>query len=92
MTALKNMKIGLITFIDPAAPGAKQDKLGAEVERVIASIFSEPSQFVHAPVPNDRKQLRAALVRLCDEEKCPLVLKGPCFLGMMTRAMISLAR
>jgi molybdopterin adenylyltransferase len=68
------MKIGRITFIDPTVPGARQDKQGAEVERIIASIFSEPSQFVHVPVPNDRKQLHAALVRLCDEEKCPLVL------------------
>ena len=68
------MKIGRITLIDPAAPGSKQDKHGAEVERVIASIFSEPSQFVTVLIPNDRKQLSAALVRLCDEEKCPLVL------------------
>ena len=68
------MKIGCITLIDPAAPGGKQDKLGAEVERLIAKIFFEPSQFVPRLVPNDRKHLRAALVRLCDEEKCPLVL------------------
>jgi molybdopterin adenylyltransferase len=68
------MKIGHITLIDPAIPDAKQDKLGAEVERIIAKIFLEPSQFVPALVPNDRKQLRAALIRLCDEEKCPLVL------------------
>jgi molybdopterin adenylyltransferase len=68
------MKIGRITLIDPAAPGAKQDKHGAEVERVIASVFLEPSQFVPIHVANDPKQLRTALVRLCDEEKCPLVL------------------
>jgi len=67
------MKIGRITLIDPAAPGANQDKHGAEVERIIAKVFFEPSQFVPALVPNDRKQLRAALIRLCDEEKCPLV-------------------
>ena len=68
------MKIGRITLIDPAAPGAKQDKHGAEVERIIAKVFLEPSQFVPALVANDRKQLRAALIRLCDDEKCPLVL------------------
>lgn len=68
------MKIGLIALIDPAAPDTKQDKLGAEVERIISSIFLQPSQFVPVLVPNDRKQLRAALIRLCDEEKCPLVL------------------
>jgi molybdopterin adenylyltransferase len=68
------MKIGLITLIDPAAPDAKQDKLGTEVERIITSIFLQPSQFVPVLVPNDPKKLRAALIRLCDEEKCPLVL------------------
>ncbi len=68
------MKIGRITLLDPALPGDKQDKLGAEIERVIASIFMEPSQFVAAAVPNDREHLRAAIIRLCDEEKCPLVL------------------
>jgi len=65
------MKIGRITLTEP---GAKSDKLGTEVERVIASVFLEPSQFVTVSVPNDRKQIRAALIRLCDEEKCPLVL------------------
>ncbi len=68
------MKIGRITLLDPDAPGAAHDKLGADVERVISSIFSEPSTFVPIHVPNDRKQLRTALVRLCDDEKCPLVL------------------
>ncbi len=68
------MKIGRITFIDPAAPKAKQDPLGPEVERTIASIFSQPSKFVSLLIPNDPKQLRAAIIRLCDEEKCPLVL------------------
>ena len=68
------MKIGRITLIDPDVPDIKQDILGTEVERIITSIFSEPSQFVPALVANDPKQLRATLVRLCDEEKCPLVL------------------
>ncbi len=65
------MKIGLITLIDPAlAP--KQDKLEEEIERVIGTFFVEPSQFVPMIV-KDRDQLRAALIRACDEEKCPLV-------------------
>jgi molybdopterin adenylyltransferase len=68
------MKIGYINLVDPSAPVPKTDKLGSEVERVIASIFMEPSKFVALQVPNDQKQLRAAIIRLCDEEKCPLVL------------------
>ncbi len=68
------MKIGRIIFNEQIAPGAKRDKLETEMERIISRVFSEPSQFISVPVSNDRKQLRAALIRLCDEEKCPLVL------------------
>ncbi len=68
------MKIGRITLIESDTPDATQDKLGPEIERTITSFFQEPSQFVAVTVPNDPGQLRAALVRLCDEEKCPLVL------------------
>ena len=69
------MKIGRIVLIDPTAPEAKQDKLGSEIERVISSVFHEASQFVVVNVPaGDRERLRGAIIRLCDEEKCPLVL------------------
>jgi molybdopterin adenylyltransferase len=68
------MKIGRISLIDPNEPGDKQDKLGAPVEHIIAKFFHEPMQFVAEVVPNDREELRAALIRLCDKEKCPLVL------------------
>ena len=68
------MKIGRITLINPALPAEKQDNLKDEVEKVIASIFKEPSKFVTLLVPNERKAIRAAIERLCKEEKCPLVL------------------
>jgi len=68
------MKIGLITLLTSAAPSAAQTKLSQEVETTISSIFTEPSQYVSVSIPNDREQFRAALIRLCDEEKCPLVL------------------
>jgi molybdopterin adenylyltransferase len=68
------MKIGRITFGDPTRSVAHNDTLNSEIERVISSIFSEPSQFVTAVISNDAKHIRAAIIRLCDEEKCPLVL------------------
>jgi molybdopterin adenylyltransferase len=69
------MKIGRITFlIESGRSAAHDENLRKEVERGIASIFSEPSQFVTLEIANDPKQLRAALIRLCDVEKCPLVL------------------
>ena len=68
------MKIGRITFNDPTRSVAHNDNFNKELERVVASIFSEPSTFVGVVVPNEAKPIRAAIIRLCDEEKCPLVL------------------
>lgn len=68
------MKIGRISLVDPAMNPARQKNFDDEVEKVITRIFLEPSQFMALTVANDRKALAAAIVRLCDEEKCPLVL------------------
>jgi molybdopterin adenylyltransferase len=68
------MKIGCIYFNDPTRTVKHNETLLAETEKSIASIFMKPSQFVHVKVENDRKQIKAALLRLCDDEKCPLVL------------------
>ena len=68
------MKIGYISLIEQEMTATKRASITTELERVVASIFMKPSQFVSALVPNDRKQIRAGLIRLCDEEKCPLVL------------------
>jgi molybdopterin adenylyltransferase len=68
------MKIGLITLPVPDSSDIKQHSLETEVERVITSVFLEPSTFVAIHLEHDRKALRAAIIRLCDEEKCPLVL------------------
>src|ERR1700733_2404078 len=68
------MKIGRITFIDSERSAAHAKNLNDETERVIASIFTEDSTFVTIEVPNERIKIREAIIRLCDEEKCPLVL------------------
>jgi molybdopterin adenylyltransferase len=68
------MKIGRIIFNDSTRSTAHNENFNAELEKVIASIFSEPSKFITEVVPNEPKQIRAAIIRLCDEEKCPLVL------------------
>jgi molybdopterin adenylyltransferase len=67
------MKIGRITLRDPALPDELAGKMDAEIERAIGSIFLEQHAFVSVVVPPEAGALRAALIRLCDEEKCPLV-------------------
>jgi molybdopterin adenylyltransferase len=68
------MKIGCITFNDSTRSTAHNDNLHREIEKVITSIFSEPSEFVPIAIPNNAKQIGGAIKRLCDDEKCPLVL------------------
>src|ERR1700683_4808383 len=67
------MKIGRITLITPTTPAAQADKFGPEIDKVFAEFFDGPLQIVAVPAA-DRDQVRAALLRLCDEEKCPLVI------------------
>lgn len=68
------MKIGRITLSDRASQGIYEDKSGPEIEKVISAIFEEPSEFVRVLIPDDPARLREELIRLCDAEKCPLVL------------------
>jgi molybdopterin adenylyltransferase len=68
------MKIGRITLSDRASQGVYEDKSGPEIERVLGRLFEGEHQFVRALIPDDPEQLRAALIRFCDEEKCPLVV------------------
>lgn len=68
------MKIGRITLSDRASQGVYEDKSGPEIEKAISKIFEGEQTFVRVLIPDDPKQLLAALLRLCDEEKCPLVI------------------
>jgi len=67
------MKIGRVTLIDPAT-AVKQESFNLELEKVVAKIFLEPTQFVTRHVANERKAIKSALLELCDDKKCPLVL------------------
>jgi molybdopterin adenylyltransferase len=68
------MKIGRITLSDRASGGIYEDKSGPEIERLIGRTFEGEQTFVRALLPDDPGQLRATLIRFCDEEKCSLVI------------------
>jgi molybdopterin adenylyltransferase len=67
------MKIGRITLLDPKNPAGETKEWAEEIEKSISRVFEETSTFINVAV-SDRAELRAALLRLCDEEKCPLVV------------------
>src|SRR5580700_2857488 len=67
------MKIGRITLVDSKAPSGQPDKIGPEIDKVLTEFFDGSNEIISVPA-GDSDQVRTALLRLCDEEKCPLVV------------------
>jgi hypothetical protein len=65
------MKIGRITLTDRASQGVCEDKSGPEIEKVIASMFEGEQTFIRVLIPDDPKQLLAALLPLVRRGKMP---------------------
>jgi len=68
------MKVARVTLSDRAANGVYADESGPEIERVTASQFTEPLDWIRVVLPDDRAQIEAALIRLADVELCPLII------------------
>ena len=70
----KTMKIGRITLSDRASAGVYEDKSGPEIERIVSACFDEPIEWIRVLMPDDLEKLVIELTRLCDVEKCQLVI------------------
>ena len=68
------MKIARVTLSDRASAGVYADESGPEIERLVASHFSEPLDWYRVVLPDERAQIEAALIRLADVELCPLII------------------
>jgi molybdopterin adenylyltransferase len=68
------MKVGRITCSDRASAGIYEDQGGPEIERVFTGIWSEPVEFVSKIVPDDVREIEAALRHLSDDAQCPLII------------------
>ena len=68
------MKIARLTLSDRASAGTYADESGPEIERIAASQFAEPLEWIRLVLPDERVQIERALCRLADEEQCPLIL------------------
>jgi molybdopterin adenylyltransferase len=68
------MKVGRITCSDRASAGIYQDAGGPEIERVFTGIWPEAVEFVAKIVPDDVREIEAALRHLSDDVRCPLVI------------------
>jgi len=68
------MKVGRVTLSDRASAGVYEDRSGPEIERVFGEHLAEPVEWVRVLIPDERPQIESALRRLCDEERCDLVV------------------
>jgi molybdopterin adenylyltransferase len=68
------MKVGRITCSDRASAGIYQDAGGPEIERVFTGIWTTPVEFVAKIIPDDVREIEAALRQLADDGHCPLII------------------
>ena len=68
-----SMKIARVTLSDRASAGVYADRSGPEIERVWTE-HGGAAEWVRVLMADERAEIEAALRRLCDEERCDLVL------------------
>ena len=68
------MKIARVTLSDRATAGVYADRSGPEIERVWAEHGGTAAEWVRVLIADDRAEIEATLRRLCDTDRCDLVL------------------
>ena len=68
------MKFARITLSDRASAGIYEDRSGPAIEQFFSERVSNEIEWQRVLIPDERTQIESALRRLCDEEKCALVV------------------
>lgn len=68
------MKIARVTLSDRASAGVYADRSGPEIERVLTEHLGPGHEFLVRLLPDERAELSALLVALCDDQRCDLVV------------------
>jgi molybdopterin adenylyltransferase len=71
---LNAIPIGILTVSDRASRGEYEDKGGPGIVAALTDLLASPWRAVARIVPDEQKQIEAALVELVDQHKCSLVL------------------
>jgi len=67
-------KIGILTVSDRASRGDYEDQGGPAILAFLRDTLSVPWKAVRALVPDERSQIEAALISMCDVDGCGLVV------------------
>jgi molybdopterin adenylyltransferase len=71
---LLDIPIGVVTISDRASRGVYEDKGGPGIEAALKELLASPWRPVRRIVPDEQRQIEAALIALADKERCPLIL------------------
>jgi molybdopterin adenylyltransferase len=70
----KEPAVGIVTVSDRARRGDYEDRSGPAVEAYLREVLEGPWRPITRIVSDDEPEIRAALLSLCDEEACSLVI------------------
>jgi molybdopterin adenylyltransferase len=68
------MLFARLTLSDRASAGVYEDRSGPAIEEYFAGVARDPIAWRKLLIPDERAEIESALRRLCDEEKCHLVV------------------
>jgi molybdopterin adenylyltransferase len=68
------MKVARVTLSDRASEGEYDDLSGPEIERVFNSLGFEGISWIRIVMPDEQRRIEEMLRRLCDAERCDLIL------------------
>ncbi|MGY8768450.1 MAG: molybdopterin adenylyltransferase [Pirellulales bacterium] len=71
---MKKARIGIVTVSDRASRGEYEDRGGPAIRDYLERVLSSQWEPVHRVIPDEMLIIEAALVELCDTEKCSLVI------------------
>src|SRR5437899_1328439 len=74
MAAQEPARIGIVTISDRASKGIYQDLGGPAIRDCLRDILSCPWEAVSEIIPDERPLIEHTLKRLCDHERCCLVV------------------
>jgi molybdopterin adenylyltransferase len=67
-------KIGVLTVSDRASRGEYEDRGGPAIVEYLAEVLTSPYETVARIVPDEQSVVEQALVELCDQQRCSLVI------------------
>ena len=71
---MDRIKIGVVTASDRASAGIYEDISGKAIMETMQEYLQNPFEIVYRCIPDEKARIEEALIELCDDEGCALVV------------------